>query len=60
LQLVLLGGVILTNAFWNYLFFGARNLLHAFLIAIPYSALAVTRSTEQLLRIQVVLSLHRF
>jgi tryptophan-rich sensory protein len=39
--LALLGGVMLTNAFWNYFFFRTRNLLHAFLIGIPYSVLAV-------------------
>ena len=32
---------MLTNAFWNYFFFRTRNLLHAFLIGIPYSVLAV-------------------
>jgi tryptophan-rich sensory protein len=39
--LALLGGVMLTNAFWNYFFFRTRNLLHAFLIGIPYSVLTV-------------------
>jgi len=39
--LALLGGVMLTNAFWNYFFFRTRNLLHAFLIGVPYSVLAV-------------------
>lgn len=39
--LALLAGVMLTNAFWNYYFFRTRNLLHAFLIGIPYSLLAV-------------------
>ena len=39
--LALLGGVMLINAFWNYFFFRTRNLLHAFLIGIPYSVLAV-------------------
>jgi benzodiazapine receptor len=37
----LLGGIMLTNAFWNYFFFRTRNLLHAFLIGVPYSVLAV-------------------
>lgn len=39
--LALLIGVMLINAFWNYFFFRTRNLLHAFLIGIPYSGLAV-------------------
>ena len=37
----LLAGIMLTNAFWNYFFFRTRNLLHAFLIGLPYSVLAV-------------------
>ena len=36
-----LGGIMFTNALWNYFFFRTRNLFHAFLIGIPYSVLAV-------------------
>jgi benzodiazapine receptor len=38
---VLLGTVMLINALWNYLFFRARNLKNAYLIGLPYSAVAI-------------------
>ncbi len=37
----LLGTFMLINAFWNYLFFRARNLKNAYLIGLPYAAVAV-------------------
>ena len=36
-----LGGIMFTNALWNYFFFRTRNLFHAFLIGLPYTVLAV-------------------
>jgi tryptophan-rich sensory protein len=42
LCLALLAGVMLVNALWNLFFFRTRNLVHAFLVGLPYSALAVT------------------
>ncbi len=39
--LALLGGMMLSNALWNVFFFRTRNLFHAFLIGVPYSAVAV-------------------
>jgi tryptophan-rich sensory protein len=38
---VLLGAIMLINALWNYFFFRARNLQHAFLIGLPYGVLVV-------------------
>lgn len=37
----LLGTVMLINALWNYFFFRTRNLRHAYLIGLPYGALAL-------------------
>jgi translocator protein len=35
-----LGALMFINACWNYFFFQTRNLFHAFLIGLPYVALA--------------------
>ena len=40
IAIVLLGTVMFINALWDYFFFRTRNLLHAYLIGLPYSALA--------------------
>ena len=40
-SLALLGAVMFTNALWNYFFFRARNVRHAYLISLPYSGFAV-------------------
>lgn len=39
--LALLGGILFTNALWNYFFFRTRNLFHAFAISLPYALLAL-------------------
>lgn len=33
--------MLLINAAWNYFFFRSRNLLHCFLLSLPYSVIAV-------------------
>ena len=38
----LLGAIMFTNALWNYFFFRAGNLFHAFLLGLPYSAMALS------------------
>lgn len=38
---VLLGTLMFINALWNYFFFRSRNLFHAYLLGLPYSAIAV-------------------
>jgi translocator protein len=38
---VLLAKMMFINAFWNYLFFRARHLQFAYLIGLPYGALAI-------------------
>lgn len=39
--LALLGGMMFINALWNYFFFRTRNLFHAYVIALPYSLIAL-------------------
>jgi tryptophan-rich sensory protein len=39
---VLLGAIMLINALWNYFFFRTRNLFHAYLLGVPYSAIALS------------------
>lgn len=39
--LLLLGSIMLINAFWNYLFFRTRNLFHVFVIGLPYTLIAL-------------------
>ena len=38
---VLLGALMFINALWNYFFFRACNLRYAYLIGLPYNALAL-------------------
>ncbi|HEV2841210.1 MAG TPA: TspO/MBR family protein [Chthoniobacterales bacterium] len=38
---VLLAKMMFINAFWNYLFFRARHLQFAYLIGVPYGAMAL-------------------
>ncbi len=38
---VLLAKMMFINAFWNYLFFRARHLQFAYLIGLPYAAIAL-------------------
>ncbi len=40
-SLVLVLTIMLINALWNYVFFRTRNLLHAWLIGLPYSLMAL-------------------
>ena len=37
----LIGAIMFINALWNYFFFRARNLFHAWLLGLAYSALAL-------------------
>ena len=39
--LALLFAMMSINAFWNYFFFRTRNLLHAYVIGLPYSFIAI-------------------
>jgi translocator protein len=39
---VLIIVMMLINAFWNYFFFRTRNLFHAYLLGLPYSAIAIS------------------
>jgi len=39
--ILLFSSIMLINALWNYFFFRTRNLFHAFVISLPYGALAV-------------------
>jgi len=41
LALSLLGAVMILNALWNVFFFRTRDLRHAFLLSIAYSAIAI-------------------
>ncbi len=38
----LLGAFMFINALWNYFFFRSRNLFHAFLLGLPYNAIAIS------------------
>ena len=38
---VLIGAMMFINALWNYFFFRARNLFHAYLLGLPYAGIAV-------------------
>jgi len=38
----LLGAIMFINALWNYFFFRTGNLFHAFLLGLPYSAIAIS------------------
>ena len=41
LSLSLLASILLTNAFWNFLFFRRRNLMASFIAFVPYAGLVV-------------------
>lgn len=41
LGLALAGGMMFVNALWNYFFFRSRNLLHAWLLGLPYGLIAI-------------------
>lgn len=47
----LLGAILFINALWNYFFFRTRNLFHAYLLGLPYSAIALTLFFLLLLRV---------
>lgn len=40
--LALVGAILFLNALWNYFFFRTRNLFHAYLLGLPYSAVAIS------------------
>jgi benzodiazapine receptor len=48
---VLLGSMMFINALWNYFFFRTRNLFHAYLLGLPYNAIAISLFLLLLLRI---------
>ncbi len=50
----LLGAMMIINALWNYFFFRTRNLLHAYLLGLPYSAIAVSLFLMLLLRVDAL------
>lgn len=37
----LIGAFMFINALWNYFFFRTRNLFHAYLLGLPYNAIAL-------------------
>ena len=39
---VLLSAIMFINALWNYFFFRTRNLFHAYLLGLPYGAIALS------------------
>jgi translocator protein len=47
----LLGALMFVNALWNYFFFRTGNLFHAFLLGLPYNAIAVSLFLFLLLRV---------
>jgi len=51
---VLLGAIMFINALWNYFFFRARNLFQAYLLGLPYGAIAVSLFFLLLLRVDRV------
>lgn len=48
---VLIGTMMFINAFWNYFFFRTRSLFHAYLLGLPYGAIAVSLFLLLLLRV---------
>ena len=38
----LLGAIMFINAIWNYFFFRTRNLFYAYLLGLPYNAIALS------------------
>ena len=47
----LIGTFMFVNALWNYFFFRSRNLFHAYLLGLPYCAVAVSLFLLLLLRL---------
>lgn len=47
----LIGAFMFTNALWNYFFFRTRNLFQAYLLGLPYSAVAISLFLMLLLRL---------
>lgn len=47
----LAGAIIFINALWNYFFFRTRNLFHAYLLGLPYGAIAIALFLLLLLRL---------
>lgn len=50
----LVGAFMFINAHWNYLFFRTRNLFHAYVLGLPYSAAAISLFLLLLLRLDKV------
>jgi tryptophan-rich sensory protein len=50
----LLGTMMFINALWNYFFFRMRNLFHAYLLGVPYNAIAFSLFLLLLLRLDRV------
>jgi tryptophan-rich sensory protein len=48
---ILIGAMMLINALWNYFFFRTRNLFHAYLLGLPYNAIAISLFLLLLLRL---------
>lgn len=48
---VLIGAIMFFNALWNYFFFRTGNLFHAYLLGLPYNALALFLFLLLLLRV---------
>ncbi len=48
---VLVGAIMFINALWNYFFFRTRNLFHAYLLGLPYGAIAISLFFLLLLRL---------
>ena len=47
----LLGAIMFINALWNYFFFRTGNLFHAYLLGLPYGAIALSLFLLLLLRV---------
>ncbi len=47
----LIGAFMFINALWNYFFFRTRNLFHAYVLGLPYSAVAISLFLLLLLRV---------
>jgi len=50
----LIGAFMFINALWNYFFFRTRNLFHAYLLGLPYGAVAISLFLLLLLRLDRV------
>jgi translocator protein len=47
----LLGGIMFANALWNYFFFRSRNLFHAYVVGVCYTAAALALLLLLLIRV---------